>query len=211
MRIQWKHFTGFDNMERANIPPNAVKIGGDMNFRSINLMMIPVIGLLALLLIVVSSKHYYDSGIFENDMNNVLRIFIVIVCAAMGFIAHEYLHAVLFPQRADVVVYNALDKGLLFCYSTYPISKLRHIVILVTPSLILGIIPFIIWLLFPARTGYITACSNAFFMIMILAGAGDYISAIISLFALPRGSYIQMDGKSNYYYIPEYENNEHYH
>lgn len=99
---------------------------------------------------------------------------LAVVCYFLLKTAHEYIHALCYPLGAQKTIWMYGRNGVLFCYCNAPVSKLRFIVISLAPMVILGIIPFIVWM-FAAGSLSIAVNIAVVFMIwiMIFFAMGD--------------------------------------
>lgn len=81
----------------------------------------------------------------------------------------------------DVYMYNDLIHGLMFVVGTEDMSKARFIFMCLCPNLILGIIPYILFLIFPQLVGV-----GLFGIICIGTGFGDYLNIYNSIRQMPK-------------------------
>ena len=82
-------------------------------------------------------------------------------------VVHEFLHAVWY--KGDVYMFQNLRNGLLFVIGTEDFSKGRFILKSLFPSLVLGVIPFIAFMINPELGGL-----GTFGALNIASAAGDY-------------------------------------
>lgn len=160
----------------------------------------------------VTTKHSFAivpilllMGILVYFKNNILdeKIIFSRGMLAVGFLIgialfplHEILHALCFPADSDVFLFYT--KQGLGTTCTTPITRNRFIVINIFPSVILGVIPLLLYLVIPK--GY-TEVSTILFAIAFLHIGGsyaDYIN-IAHLLRLPAKSFIQISGEKIYW------------
>ena len=120
---------------------------------------------------------------------NLIGIILSLVC----MVPHEFLHAIWF--REDVTMYNGLSQGLLFVYGTEDMTKARFVIMSLCPNIVLGLIPFVIFMFVPSLTllGTLGAVSLG-------AGMGDYINIFNCLTQVPKGALVYMNGLHTYWY-----------
>lgn len=109
---------------------------------------------------------------------------------------HEILHAICFKE--DVYLYTNLKQGLLFVVGPETMSKKRFIFMSLLPNLIFGLIPYIIYLLFP----------SLFFMgifgtLALVSGSGDYLNVFNAITQMPKGSRCYLYKFNSYWYLPK--------
>lgn len=110
---------------------------------------------------------------------------------------HEILHTVF--NKQDSFIYFYPKRFSMFVINTEDKSKSEQILFLLFPSLVLGIIPFVVGLIFPSLK-----ILSVFAIPGIAAGAGDYINIFYTLRHIPNGAriYTYKDG-GDYWYKPE--------
>lgn len=107
---------------------------------------------------------------------------------------HELLHAICYKK--DVYMYNNLAHGLMFVVGTEDMSKGRFIFMCLCPNLILGIIPYILFLIFPQFVGL-----GLFGIICIGMGFGDYLNIYNAIKQMPKNSKTYLCGMHSYWYL----------
>ena len=109
---------------------------------------------------------------------------------------HEMLHAVCYKE--DVYLYHNLKNMMLFVIGTERISKGRFILKSLLPSIVLGIIPFIIFMINPfSRT------LGIFGALGIASSAGDYYNVFNTITQVPAGAKVYLDKMNTYWYMPK--------
>jgi hypothetical protein len=189
-----------DQLPKGNLPANAVRFKEPDSPGMVNLVAglisIPVI--IVVIAVALASARWHG-GIVMNpnpawNLPGILMSFLIMV-------PHEFLHAVWFGRQAEVELYIAPSKMMMFVISTQPISKGRFIWLSLFPNLVLGWLPFLIWTVMPDRS----ALSNLllfFSVFTILMGGGDYMNIFNALRQMPKGSMQQLSGFHSYWYMP---------
>lgn len=123
-----------------------------------------------------------------------INLFVVCIWSFFIVIPHELLHAVCYT--GEVYMYRASAGAFVAC--SEPLSKVRYIFMCMLPNIILGFIPYIIFLLYPSSTilGNLGA-------IGIAIGVGDYYNVFNTLTQVPRGGMCFMHKQCTYWYMPE--------
>ncbi len=117
------------------------------------------------------------------------------------FFLHEFIHALCFPRGAKVYCYTGLSQGLLFVTSDEKLSKSRFIIISIMPLLILGVLPFLIWVFYP-ETSYFTRTLMTFSPILILVSCGDLMNIYNTIKQVPNNAKVAMSGMNTYWFVP---------
>lgn len=102
-----------------------------------------------------------------------------IILAVILQVPHEFLHAVCYNET--VWMYSYLHKGSLFVLSAEHLSRRRFIFMCLLPNLVLGFIPFLLFLIFPSLK--IIGTVGA---ICIATGIGDYINVYNAMTQMPK-------------------------
>ena len=114
----------------------------------------------------------------------------------LSMVPHEFLHGLCFKE--DVTMYTNLSKFMLFVYGTEDFSKTRFILMSLCPNIIFGMIPLILYFLFPQYASLGTLGALAF-----SAGAGDYVNVFHALTEVPNGAKVYCNGIHTYWYKTE--------
>lgn len=118
------------------------------------------------------------------------------LCSLLVLFPHEILHAICFKK--EVYLYTNWKNGMLFVVGPEDMSKGRFIFMSLLPNLVFGMIPYILYLIFPE---YIFLGSLG--MIAIGEGAGDYYNVFNALTQMPKGARTYLYGFHSYWYMPE--------
>ena len=114
----------------------------------------------------------------------------------LALIPHELMHASCF--RGDVYLYTWLKRGALFVVGPEDMSKRRFVFMSLLPNLVLGVLPFLVFLIWPAVTA-----AGMFGLIAIASGFGDYINVFHALTQMPKGARTYLHGFHSYWYLPQ--------
>ena len=116
--------------------------------------------------------------------------------ALLCMIPHEYLHAICFKE--DVYMYRNLKQGTMFVVGPENMSKFRFCFMSLFPCLILGVIPYIVFLINPSLVtlGTMGAISMA-------SCAGDFYNVFNAITQMPKGAKTYLCGMNSYWYMPK--------
>ncbi|MBQ8538737.1 MAG: DUF3267 domain-containing protein [Ruminococcus sp.] len=118
------------------------------------------------------------------------------ILALLVLFPHELIHAICFKE--DVYLFTNLKQGMLFVVGPEDMSKARFIFMSLLPNIILGFIPYLIFLVNPNL-----AILGAFGAINIASGAGDYLNVINAITQMPKGSRTYLHHFNSCWYMPE--------
>lgn len=200
MKFVWRgKFKGFDQLPKADLPERAIKFKEPDSPEKLNVVAgfyaIPV--LILIIIGILLKNQLYSSGFrFPTNITGVLLSFLTIL-------PHEFLHGICFPKSAVVEVYYSLKHMMAFVVSTAPTSKARFIFLSAFPSLVFGVIPFLIWLFLPTKYTELNAILFSFSSMNLLFGCGDYMNIHHAATQMPKGSITQLSGFNSYWYIPK--------
>ena len=137
-------------IKRKEIPENAVEFGiiTDLKkeFGRGFLMLLPLFLIMVMATIFkVKNVDYH----IQKDYRIIISIIMVIASVRVLTLVHEFIHCLFYPRKALKTIWHSKEQGAYFVYCEEEVSKLRFIIICLAPMFILGIIPFVIWLILP--------------------------------------------------------------
>ena len=178
-----------DNLPHKEHHPNAVPFEeiGDMK----TFALIANIGCIVIMILLAIPFIILGKG-FINC--NVIQMMIGGVLGGLSLLPHELLHAVCYKK--DVYLYHDLTHGLMFVVGTEDMSKQRFIFMCLCPNIILGLIPYIVFLFCPHLVGV-----GLFGIICIGMGFGDWINVYSVLKQMPKNAKTYLCGLNSYWYI----------
>lgn len=116
------------------------------------------------------------------------------ICGGLSLPIHELLHAICYKK--DVYYYNNLSQGLVFVVGTEDMSKIRFIFMCLCPNIFLGLVPYMIFLIYPN-----IVFLGLFGLICIGMGFGDYINVYNAIKQMPKGAKTYLSGMHSYWYV----------
>jgi hypothetical protein len=203
MKLVFKgNYENEKQLPKGVLPLNAVEFSEPQNPRQLNRIALLFAVLLIALLMFISSLLHGSIALrlYITDLWTILDLWIALLLSLVALYPHELLHAVCFGKHANVELFFAPKKLMLFVASPQPITKSRFILLSLLPNLIFGWLPLLVWAALPYG-GY----SNILFLFSvfsILLGIGDYSNAYSALHQMPKGSIQQMSGSHSYWFIP---------
>lgn len=116
--------------------------------------------------------------------------------AMLSLFPHEFLHAVC--MKEDVYLYTNFKQGMLFVTGPEDMSKARFVFMSLCPNLVFGLIPFVLFLIWPNL-----AVLGALGALSIGAGAGDYYNVFHALTQMPKGARTYLYQFNSWWYLSE--------
>lgn len=189
------HYQGTYNSDPATLPrrehlPGAVQFKEVEDIKKLGII-VNVICLFLIVLLaipaIIRCLPYSRESTGQLLLGSLTPLFIIL--------PHELLHAICFKE--DVYLYTKFSSGLVFVTGTETISKSRYIIMCLLPNIILGIIPYLIGMLYP----------NILFLTVlgvfgIASGAGDYLNVFHAITQMPKHSGTYLNGFHSYWYLP---------
>lgn len=124
---------------------------------------------------------------------NIIQELLACVASLVIVFPHELLHAVCFKD--EVYLYTDFKRGMAFVMGLEVMSKTRFVFLSLLPNLVFGVLPFLLWLIFP------NAVFLGFFGAICLSqGAGDYMNVFNCLTQVPKGGKVYMSGYHSYWF-----------
>ena len=138
-------------IRRESIPDDAVEFGIVLDLkRELGrgfLMLLPVMALMVAATVKKMKNVDYH---LTMGLDAILSFVLVIVAVYLLTFVHEIIHALFYPAGSEKEIWKSKADGAYFVYCEDEISKSRFITMCLAPMFILGIIPFILWVLLPS-------------------------------------------------------------
>jgi len=189
-----------EQLPKGDLPENAVKINESLTTQQLKntsyLYFIPP-GIFIGLILLVGHLLHGDLRFGIDWLRGAIGLGIF----AVAFFLHEFLHAICAPWRAEVGWYFIPVQWSLFIHTTAPMSKARFITMSLFPNILLGVVPLIVWVVFPFDPMVSTILLLAAGL-MTMSGFSDYMNAAHAWRQMPSGSKHQLSGFNYYWFMP---------
>ncbi|WP_160687679.1 DUF3267 domain-containing protein [Clostridium sp. C2-6-12] len=198
MKLTWKgKYTNENQLLIGNLPDNAVKFKGAENTTRLMLES-SLFAILSIIIIAifVYLKRKLNLGTNTHGLFNLWGAML----SFLFIIPHELLHAIAVPKNADVQIWYSVKSIMPFTYFNCKNSKLRFIFIGLLPTVILGIIPFIIWIFTAFNSGEFSKILFTFSTFNILNGCGDIYHVYRVITQMPNKAFVQFSRFNLYWY-----------
>ncbi|MGH4118280.1 DUF3267 domain-containing protein [Clostridium sp.] len=192
----------------GDLPKQAIRYNEPDNLTSVfligGLISLPMIIILTVLIII---KIQIWNISFENlnVLNLVKATMIASVLSAVFGIVHEGLHAVCYPENATKEIWVKPNELAAFVYCNAPVSKWNFIWIVFCPNMVLGFLPYTLWMIgYFDMNSLVSQTIIIFAMLNIISGVGDYLNAYLTIKQVPKNALVQNYGFHTYWF---YKNN----
>ncbi len=190
-------------IKRDSIPKEAVEFGIIPNLqgefgRGFLILMPVLVAMVAATFLKVKDLDYH----LTMGLDVIVSFVLTIVSVYLLTFVHEIIHALFYPADAVKEIWKSKEQGAYFVYCEKEISKERFIIMCLAPMFILGIIPFIIWLILPnyIPMPYNLAISITFWLMTIVA-MGDVANVYHVIKEVPKGAKVFNYGLLRSFYI----------
>lgn len=158
-----------------------------------SLIIIPII------IITIVRIQGIDGYINLNLKTGIIIAVTILINYILKFL-HEYIHAMLYPIKSKKTIWKYTSKGSYFIYCNTQISKKRFIVISLAPMIVLGIIPFIVWLFIADKIELTISLVYVFLTwIMIFFSMGDLVNVYNTIKQVPKNAKVFNYGLHSYW------------
>ena len=186
------HYAGKYSGDPEDLPhhdpvPGAVQINGAKDAKDLGKKAnaISIILIFVTFLIIIIRAENFDFH------------FLALILYLLSLLPHELLHAVCY--NSDVYLYTDLKHGMVFVTGPGNWTKGGFILKCLLPSIVLGFIPFIIFLINPVPE---LMTLGEFGALGIAGAAGDFFNARNAIKQMPKGSRAYNDKDQTYWYMP---------
>ena len=188
---------------RKEIPAEAVEFGivDDLKKefgRGLLILMPLFVTMVALTYLKIRNYDYR----LKFDLHFFLAFVLVCVLLTPLTRIHEIIHALCYPIDALKTIWHSKKDGAYFIYCEEIISRNRWLVVLLMPMLVLGVLPFVLWLLLPRLLPmpYDLAFAILCWLLTIMA-MGDVANVWHVIKEVPKGADVFNYGLMRSFYI----------
>lgn len=194
MKLLWKGKMTSDNLfVSKDMPDNAKMLSSEKYTWLAYLLVVPI---LAIAYAGIVIRRPYVEGVAFNK----IALFVGVGLSLVFLVVHELIHALCCPKGTTVFFY--LTSAGISCVPTCSLKKIRYLLIALMPTVVLGIIPFVVWLCFPGLNVIISSILFAFSIGSLSMSVGDIYNAILAAVKMNRNS-VLVTSKTNIYYYDE--------
>lgn len=187
MKIKWIGKYDGKNLPTVDVGTGAKELP-EVTGKSVSMLLLIVL----LFVCCVYVKKTYLGGVAFSRADWMIGLVITL----LFFPVHELIHAVSFPAGSEVIMFYTTQGLGTTC--TSPMTRNRFIVVNLLPSLILGVVPLIAYMIVPSSYAFASNVLCVFSLVHVGAGYVDYLN-IVHLLRLPADSKIQISGAKIYW------------
>lgn len=192
MKIVWKGSMNEQNLfVYPGLPENARKLVSDRSAWASYLLIIPV---LIFTYIGIKLRLPYAAG----PMFAKWALIVGTVLSLPFLAVHEFIHAACCPKASEIFLY--LTSAGICLIPTCPLSKRRYLMMAIMPAVILGICPFLIWLLAPGLDAQTALILFVFSVGSLSMCVGDVYNVILAAAKMTPESVFIPSGKGCLYF-----------
>lgn len=192
MKVIWKGRMREENaFMYENMPEEAKKLFPERGTWAMYLIILPVL-LMAYMGIRIRLSYATEIILSKGEF------LAGVLLSALFLSVHELLHAVCCPRGSVCFLY--VTPAGLCVIPTCPLRKSRYIFMAVMPTVVLGICPFLVWLLCPHMSVAMGSVLFGFSVGSLSMCIGDIYNVILSLCKMKRQSVLVTSGKDCYYF-----------
>lgn len=163
------------------------------------LIILPIL----LSIIVVSIlilKKVKENGLTFNKMEFAIGFMIALILIQIFTYIHEIIHAIFYSRNVEKQIWKYHKQFAYFVFCDELVSKPRFIILNLAPSIILGVIPYLIWFLTSGHLSIsISICIIIFSFVMILISVGDYFNVYNAIRQVPKKAKVFNYGLHSYW------------
>jgi len=185
-------YTNENQLTKAQLPSKAIMFKEPNNITGVFLLG----GLISLPMIVITFI-----GLIGKINLTVELIGVSSVISMILVYLHEFIHALSFPKNMKKEIWTKFDELALFVYCNEAVSKTRFIWVSIAPNLILGFIPFILFIMGVFDfNNFIRDLIGFTSWVMIISGIGDYLNIYNAIRQVPNKAYIINSGFHSFWF-----------
>ena len=201
IKLKGKYTNENQLINNKDLPKNAIqfKEGTSITHQFIQGMFIifPIM-IIMILTSILKIKSFSNNLTINSDF--LITFLIMLILSHFLTYIHEIIHALLYPKYAIKEIWKDSEQFAYFVYCDALVSKKRFIMICITPVVILGIIPFFIWIIIAELLPInLSICFSILTWIMTFMGIGDFTNIYNTIVQVPKTAMIFNYGLHSYW------------
>ena len=191
--------TDIKNYQQGLLPNNAIKLKMPTSTNKLLINALPfAIPSFIVIFLSIFLKTYFFNEFVINPVYFLIGF-------AVGFLllpAHELLHAIVYPNNANVSIGFILKSFAAVALVSFPLKKFRFIIMSLLP-LVLGIVPIVMFICFPAEWIIANSIICGISVMGLISPYPDLYNVFQVLKQDTKNSYLQFHNDDLYYFIKE--------
>ena len=194
MIVLKKCIENISKYQRGDLPPNAEKLKtpatpDDMMKRSV-----PIMAVMCFFIAV--------SVFAKNIISRSITVFLPTVLAGcligVGLcIVHEWLHGIVYPREAEVTIGKLKGQMVFVALASYPLKRIRFVIMCLLPF-ILGIIPWLLFIVSPADNTAFNGFMFGMTCVGMVSPSPDVLNVILVMKQVKKGEKVMFYGEDMY-------------
>ena len=158
---------------------------------------------LLLAMIVLTFQRYRSLSLrYRLNWKIVFVVVIVLVLNNLLSYLHEIIHGLCYPKEAKKSIWKDKKQGLMFIHCDAVVSKGQYFWIGISPTVFLGLLPFVIWYLAVPYIPMPWSLSLVFVAwFMVLGAMGDFCNIMHMVTQVPKGAKVMNYGLHSYWFF----------
>lgn len=192
MKFIWKgKMTSDNSFVYESLPKTAQKLVNTSKSWTVYLLIVPI---LLVAYTGIRIRLHSSSDILFNKPGLLLGVGLSVVF----LVFHEMIHGLCCPPKTEVLFYFTLSG---FCtIPTSPLRKSRYLFMLLMPTALLGVIPFLLWILLPNLSVVLGSILFGFSLGSLSTCIGDIYNSILAAKKMSSKAVMITSGQDCYYY-----------
>ena len=184
----------------SKLPKGAIKFDGDDSIAQTQQEAIKMFKPFLIPLFIISFIRLVSLELeYVFNIKTIIFIAAIVLIDYLAIYIHELIHALCYPVKAEKTIWR-YNKHTWLTYCNAPVSRMRFIIISLAPLIILGVIPYVVWLFTANKFTWIPSFlflnSTLFFMI---SSCVDCLNVYIILQLVPKDAFIINHGIHGYW------------
>ena len=194
MIVLKKCIENISKYQQGDLPPNAEKLKtpaapDDMMKRSV-----PIMAVMCFFIAV--------SVFAKNIISRSMTVFLPTVLAGciigVGLcIVHEWLHGIVYPREAEVTIGKLKGQMVFVALASYPLKRIRFVIMCLLPF-ILGIIPWLLFIVSPADNTVFNGFMFGMACVGMVSPSPDVLNVILVMKQVKKGEKVMFYGEDMY-------------
>lgn len=194
MIVLKKCIENISEYQQGNLPPNAEKLKAPATPEEMMKKSAPIMAIMCFVMAV--------SVIAKNVISRSMTVFLPTVLAGcligVGLcIVHEWLHGIVYPREAEVTIGKLKGQMVFVALASYPLKRIRFVIMCLLPF-ILGIIPWLLFIVSPADNTVFNGFMFGMACVGMVSPSPDVLNVILVMKQVKKGERVMFYGDDVY-------------
>ncbi len=194
MIVLKKCIENISEYQQGKLPPNAEKLKAPATPEEMMKKSAPIMAIMCFVMAV--------SVIAKNVISRSMTVFLPTVLAGcligVGLcIVHEWLHGIVYPREAEVTIGKIKGQMVFVALASYPLKRIRFVIMCLLPF-ILGIIPWLLFIVSPADNTVFNGFMFGMACVGMVSPSPDVLNVILVMKQVKKGERVMFYGDDVY-------------